>query len=104
MEHNKHKCKLCGLHYGLNDTPEERWCEDCRGGMELITYLRDNLLPINEETILNNIDRFMTDSNVERFIHNSDGMEKYLDLNYSIEQYEKIKLRSDRIRKKLKLI
>jgi len=103
MEDKHKKCKLCGLHFGLNDDPSERWCEDCRGGMELISYLRDNLLPINEETILNNIEKFMTDNPTEKFIFNSDGMERYMDLNYSIEQYERIKSRSERIKKKLKL-
>ena len=103
MEHKENKCKLCGMQVGLNHKSGERWCEDCRDGMKLITYLRDKMLPINEETILDNIDKFMTDSNVNRFIYTSDGMEKYLELNYSIEQYEKIKLRSNRIRAKLKL-
>ena len=103
MEDKHKKCKLCGLRFGLNDDPGERWCEDCRGGMELISYLRDNLLPINEETILNNIEKFMTDNPTEKFIFNSDGMERYMDLNYSIEQYERIKSRSERIKKKLKL-
>ena len=103
METSQHKCKLCGNNIGLGEPKEARWCEDCREGIELISYLKENMLPINEETILDNIDKFMTESSVERFIFNSDGMERYLDLNYSLKQYERIKNRSNIIRRKLKL-
>jgi len=103
MGTSQHKCKLCGNNIGLGESKEARWCEDCREGIELISYLKENLLPINEETILDNIDKFMTESSVERFIFNSDGMERYMDLNYSLQQYERIKNRSTIIRRKLKL-
>ena len=103
MGAKQHKCKLCGKNIGLGESKEARWCEDCREGIQLISYLKENLLPINEETILNNIERFMTDSSVERFLFRSDGMERYLDLNYSLEQYERIKNRSTVLRRKLKI-
>jgi hypothetical protein len=103
MGANKHKCKLCGKNIGLGESENARWCEDCREGMELISYLKENLLPITEETILNNIERFMTEPSIERFIFNSDGMERYMDLNYSLEQYERIKNRSMILRRKLKI-
>lgn len=101
MKNQKNKCKLCGDSLLKGET--HRWCEDCKGGIELITYLRENLIPINEETIIENIDKFMIDFPFDKTSAEADGMEKYLDLNYSIEQYEKIKGRSEKIRKKLKL-
>jgi hypothetical protein len=101
MKDQKNRCKLCGGSLAKSET--HKWCEDCRGGIELITYLRENLIPINEETIAENIDKFIVDFPFDKTSVESSEMERYLDLNYSIEQYEKIKSRSERIRKKLKL-
>ncbi len=101
MKDQKNRCKLCGG--SLVKSENYKWCEDCRGGIELITYLRENLIPINEETIADNIDKFIIDFPFDKTSFESSEMERYLDLNYSIEQYEKIKIRSERIRKKLKL-
>lgn len=104
MEKPNNKCKLCGSRIKNQKESNQRWCEDCKGGIELISYLRDNFIPITEETIINNIEKFMVERPIEEFIYGSNKVEKYLELNYSVEQYEKIKARSNRIRKKLKLI
>lgn len=102
MEDDKRKCKLCGSNFGLNDDSKERWCEDCRDGIDLISYLRDNLIPINEETILNNIDKFVSEP-ISETLFESGELDRYLDLNHSIKEYEKIKVRSRRIRQTLRL-
>jgi hypothetical protein len=102
MEDDKNRCKLCGSKFGLNDDPTQRWCEDCKDGIELISYLRDNLIPINEKTILDNIDKFVSEP-ISETLFESGELDRYLDLNYSLKQYEKIKLRSIRIRNALRL-
>ncbi len=103
MEDDKKCCKLCGKKIKSIDDTEYIWCEECRSGVELISFLKDNMLPIDEKTILDNIDNFITDRSIEDFLFNPTSLEKYIDLNYSLEQYEKIKSRTDAIRKKLKL-
>lgn len=103
MEDDKKCCKLCGKKINSIDNTEYIWCEECRSGVDLISFLKDKMLPIDEKTILDNIDNFITDRSIEDFLFNPTSLEKYIDLNYSLEQYEKIKNRTDAIRKKLKL-
>jgi hypothetical protein len=87
-------CKLCGLRFDLNKSLSANLCKKCRDEVESIFHFKNNLVPVNREIIFNNLDRFIA-SPIE--------VEAYLDLNYSIEQYERLKLRSERIKKKLKL-
>jgi hypothetical protein len=103
MKDDKKSCKLCGKKLNSIDSTEYIWCEECRNGVDLISFLKDKMLPIDEKTILDNIDNFITDRSIEDFLFNPTSLEKYIDLNYSLEQYEKIKSRTDAIRKKLKL-
>ena len=103
MENSKNKCKLCGKSFKLEDDQTYAWCGECSDGIELISFLKDNMLPIDEKTILENIDKFITNRSVDDFIFNPTSLDMYVDLNYSIEQYEKIKGRTETIRKKLKL-
>ena len=103
MKDDKKSCKLCGKKLNSIDSTEYIWCEEGRNGVDLISFLKDKMLPIDEKTILDNIDSFITDRSIEDFLFNPTSLEKYIDLNYSLEQYEKIKSRTDAIRKKLKL-
>lgn len=103
MKDDKNSCKLCGKKMGLEDDTSYAWCEECRSGIELISFLKDKMLPIDEKTILDNIDSFIINKSIEDFMFNPSSLEKYIDLNCSLEQYEKIKSRSEAIRKKLKI-
>tara|TARA_B100000963_G_scaffold334854_1_gene328429 strand:- start:6854 stop:7171 length:318 start_codon:yes stop_codon:yes gene_type:complete len=103
MKDNKNKCKLCGKKLSLEDDTNHKWCEECRNGFELISFLKDKMLPIDEKTILDNIDNFIINKSIDDFVFNPSSLEKYIELNGSLEQYEKIKSRSKAIRKKLKI-
>jgi hypothetical protein len=103
MEDDKKCCKLCGKRMGLTEDTDHIWCAECTNGIGLISFLKDKMLPIDEKTILDNIDSFITSGSIEDFLFNPTSLDKYIDLNYSLEQYEKIKSRSQTIRKKLKI-
>jgi hypothetical protein len=94
MRDRHNLCKLCGLRFDLSKSLSANLCRKCRDEVESIFHFKNNLVPVNKETIFNNLDGFIA-SPIE--------IEAYLDLNYSIEQYERFKLRSKRIKKKLKL-
>jgi len=103
MAKNKHKCKMCGINMSKTEIPNLGYCSDCEDSLEIIKYLKDYSIDIDEDSLYNNINAIIDEADLDSLYSKLDKVEHYFEMEYSIEKIEVIKERLSILKTILKI-